>query len=92
MDKPRSPIIYKYNNYLVYKDPNLFDGSFVVVPTEDKPLKVVFEGNSEEPITVIIEGDSNAPIKKESLEKLIEKVKAASDDDTYRLYLTEERG
>lgn len=61
-------------------------------PVKTKPLKVVFEGDSEEPITVVIEGDSNVPIKKESLEKLVEKVKATSDDDTYRLYLPKERG
>ena len=53
-----------------------------ITPIKIKLLKVVFEGDSEKPITVVIEGDSNAPIKKESLEKLIEKVKAASDDNT----------
>ena len=63
----------------------VFDG-------KPKPLKVVFEDYSEEPITAVIEGNSNSHFEKEALERIIEKVKAASDDDTYRLYLPKERG
>ena len=47
-----------------------------ITPVKPKLLKVVFEGDSEEPITVVIKGDSNAPLEKESLEKLIKRVKA----------------
>lgn len=60
------------------------------MPVEDKPIKLVFEGNSDKPIMVATERDSNDHLKRGAIEKLIEKVKAASDDGACRLYPTKD--
>lgn len=56
---------------------------------ENNPIKIVFD---DKPITVVIEENFDAHFEEEALKRIAEKVKAASDDNAYRLYLPNERG
>ena len=67
-----------------------FEDKMWFIPVEDKPIKLVFEGNSDKPIMVATVRNSNDRLERDTIEKLTEKVKAASDDVAYRLYPTKD--